>query len=245
MKKILSLVLVALMVASLCACGTNTETNPNTNPGTTPAPTTTANKTPDGPAVINVNEYLADLANWEIDDDFCLQHENGKMSFKCTTPGESMAAMLKVPAKNVTYKFTLTVDALGDDVVGAENWWDAELLFLARASVAGPGWRDDGSQTGYSITSFGEMKKVYIGRSGKDDLGEFDWNIADGQPHDIEFSVVSNEDDTVVTITLKVDGVVIGTVEDDGSEIKNDRPGSYPNEGNLVIRAKWVGITVG
>lgn len=245
MKKILSLVLVALMVASLCACGTNTETTPGPNPGTTPAPTTTANKTPDGPAVINVNEYLADLANWEIDDDFCLQHENGKMSFKCTTPGESMAAMLKVPAKNVTYKFTLTVDALGDDVVGAENWWDAELLFLARASVAGPGWRDDGSQTGYSITSWGEMKKVCIGRAGKDDLAEFDWNIADGQPHDIEFSVVSNEDDTVVTITLKVDGVVIGSVEDDGSEIKNDRPGSYPNEGNLVIRAKWVGITVG
>ena len=45
--------------------------------------------------------------------------------------------------------------------------------------------------------------------------------------------------------TLKVDGEVIGTFEDDGSIIKNERPGKYPNEGNLVIRAKWVGISVG
>ena len=248
MKKILSLVLAVLMLAAtLCACGgtdTPTTTAPKQNPTT--APTTTGG-TPDpaGPVVINVSEYLANLDKWEIDDDFGLKHENNKMSFLTTDPGESMAAMLKVPAKNVTYKFNITVDALGDGVVGADNWWDAELMFLARASVAGPGWRDDGSQTGYSITSWGEMKYVCIGRSGKDDLAEFEWNIADGNPHEIEFSVVSNDDDSVVTITLKVDGEVIGVVEDDGSAIKNDRPASYPEAGNLVIRAKWVGITIG
>ena len=240
MKKVISLVLVVLMLAAtLCAC---TQPDAGASSSTT-KPNEPAD--PNAPVVINVSDYLANLDQWEIDDDYLLKHENNKMTFNTIEPGESIAAMLKVPAKNVTYKFTITVDSLGTGVVGAENWWDAELMFLARASVAGPGWRDDGSQTGYSITSWGEMKEVCLGRSGKDDLATFEWNIADGQPHEIEFSVVSNADDTVVTITLKVDGEVIGSFEDDGSQIKNERPGKYPEAGNLVIRGKWIGITIG
>ena len=233
MKKLLSLVLAVLMLAAtLCAC-----TGPADDGSKTP-------EQPEGPEVIDVNAALADESKWEFDcEDVAIK--DGKLVFDTVDYGSFAAAMLKQPAKNATWKFTVTVNSLGDGVVGHSDWWDAELLFLARSSVAGPGWRDDGSQTGYSITSWGEMKEVCIGRAGKDDLATFEWNIADGQPHEIELSVVSNEDDSVVTITLKVDGQVIGTVEDDGSEIKNDRPASYPDAGNLTIRAKWVAITIG
>ena len=254
MKKILSLTLVVLMlVAMLCACSENPTNNPSTDPDPTPgAGSQETDPTDDSGnnggddssdvVVIDVSDYLSDSSKWEFDSEYAFV-KDGKLEYDNEGFGDFAAAMLTEAAKNVTYKITLTVNGIPSGLDDS-NWWDSELLIMGRSSIAGPGWRDDGSQTGYCLTSWGDLSEVCIGRAGKDDLATVEWNINDGQPHEIELSVVSNEDDSVVTITLVVDGVELAKVEDDGSQIKNDRPASYPNAGNLTIRAKWVDITV-
>jgi hypothetical protein len=72
-----------------------------------------------------------------------------------------------------------------------------------------------------------------------DAFGTFQANIGDGQAHDIEFTVVNNEDGTV-SLKLVIDGNVIAEVVDDGTKSKNDRPTLYPDAGGLTIRAKWL-----
>ena len=125
------------------------------------------------------------------------------------------------------------------------TWWDSELLIIARSSIAATSWYDDGTQTGYTLTSWGDMSTVFIGRAGYDDaFGEYEWNVNDGEPHAVELSVVNNEDNTAVTVTLVVDGVEIASVVDDGTQIKNDRPGLYPDAGGLTIRCKWLEATI-
>ena len=124
------------------------------------------------------------------------------------------------------------------------TWWDSELMILARSSLLAPGWED--GQTGYSLTAWGDMKQVAIGRAGHDDaFGFIDWNVADGQEHEIEFSLTNNEDDTEVTIVLKMDGETVFETVDDGSIVKEDRIPLFPEGGNLTIRSKYLQVTVG
>lgn len=122
---------------------------------------------------------------------------------------------------------------------------DSEFLVVARSTIAGNSWQDDGSQKGYTLTAWGDMSEVCIGRCGYDDaFGTFQWNIADGEAHAIEFTVENNADNTQVTITLVVDGVEIAKVVDDGSLVKNERPNLYPDAGGLTIRCKWLDATI-
>lgn len=246
MKKVISLVLVVLMLAAtLCAC-----TQPDAGASST---TTKPNEPadPNAPVVINVNSFVSDTANWEFDDDYNLKTEGGKIVFNTTEAGEFMAGMLKKPAKDVTYKFTITVNELPE---GAEEltpedgaYWDIEMFIIARASVPAGTWPGSGDQTGYCLSSWGGLGKVAIGRCGYDNAcGEFEWNIADGQPHEVEFTVKDNADGTV-NIILVVDGTEIANVVDNGAPRadKPERPTKYPDAGNLVIRTKYMKVTIG
>lgn len=261
MKKILSLVLAVLMLATvLCACGNTNPTTAGKQPaGSTPAATQPkatdpkpTDPKPTEPAgnenVINVNDFLNDRANWAFDNDEVagelLTLENGKMHFDTNFPGDLVAAMLKQSQQNGTYKFTLTINALSDGY--EDNWYDTELIIITRAAKAGTSWYDDLSQTGYTISAWGDMSKFCLGRCGYDDaFGEFEWNVNDGQPHEIEITTTNSEDGKSVEIVVTVDGVEVARATDDGSKIKKERPGLYPDEGYLVIRAKWMEITVG
>lgn len=263
MKRILSLVLAAMMVATmLCACTaadpTKAPTNAPTNAPTqapTQKPTTPATPTepkPTEPAgqegVINVNDFLNDRANWIFDNDEVagelLTLADGKMHFDTNFPGDLVAAMLNKPQQNGSYKFTLTINGLAEGY--ADNWYETELIIITRASKAGTSWYDDLSQTGYTISAWGDMSTFCLGRCGYDDaFGEFEWNVNDGQPHEIEIITTNSEDNKTVEIVVLVDGAEVARATDDGSKIKKERPGLYPDAGNLVIRAKWMEITVG
>lgn len=255
MKKILSLVLAVLMLATvLCACG-NTEPTTTGKPqgeqpaGSTPAATnkpteapTAAPTEPAGDAAINVDEFVGDAANWEFDTDLC-EIVNGKLHFDTNFPGDYCAAMLKKPQTNGTYKLTLTVNALAD----FEDMYMTELFIIARAAYAGTTWNgEDCGQTGYTISAWGDLSEFCLGRCGYDDaFGTFKWNINDGKPHVIEITTTNNADNTAVEIVVTIDGEEVARAIDDGTKIKKERPNLYPNEGNLVIRAKWMEITVG
>lgn len=241
MKKVISLVLVVLMLAAtLCAC-----TQPDAGASSTTKPDPTDPSTPAGPEVVDVNALLK-AENWEFDEEEVLKWEDGKMTFDCSTDPDYnyMAGMLKKPLLNATYKFTLTVNQVVEDA----DPWDVELLFIARGSVAGSSWNDDGSRTGYTLTYWAaDPNKVSIGRCGYDSsCGSFEFNVFDGQPHEIEFTVMDTEDGKV-KIILKVDGAVVADVIEEGAvrEDKPDRPLKYPEAGNLVIRAKNMSITIG
>lgn len=251
MKKILSLALAVLMLLTLAACG---EEKPEgtTAPAETKAPVettapvveTTAPVVENENKVITVSEYFADDSKWEDDGGY---HERtaDKLFFDNFMAGDYAALRLKEEAQNVTYKFKLTISQLAPVSMDDWTWWDSELLIIARSAIPAASWYDDGSQTGYTLTSWGDMSSVFIGRCGYDDaFGEFQWNVNDGQPHDIELSVVNNEDNTQVTITLIVDGTEIASVVDDGTKIKNDRPGLYTEAGGLTIRCKWLEATI-
>lgn len=236
MKKILSLTLALLMVfAMLTACDSEPkETDPKETEPAAPA----------GPTVINVADFIADDAKWE-DDGGYHDRKDGKIHFDNFSAGDYCALRLNEQAQDVTYKFKVTINELAPVSMDDFTWWDSELLVIARSGIAGSSWNDDGTQVGYTLTSWGDMSSVFIGRCGYDDaFGEFQWNINDGQPHDIELTVVNNEDNTQVTITLLVDGVQVASVVDDGSKVKNERPALYPNAGGLTIRCKWLDAVV-
>ena len=169
---------------------------------------------------------------------------DGKLHFNTNFPGDYCAAMLKQPIQNGTFRFTLTVNALSENYT--EFWWDTELIIIARASRPGPSWYDDRSQTGYTISSWGDLSEFCLGRCGYDDaFGVFSWNINDGQSHVIEITTINNADNTAVEVIVTVDGEEIARVVDDGTLVKKERPNLYPDAGNLVIRAKWMEITIG
>ena len=266
MKRILSLVLAVMMLATvLCACEPAAPTTAAKQPnGSTPAATQAkptdpkptdpkpTEPKPSEPAgeegVINVNDFLNDRGNWIFDDDEVagelLTLEGGKMHFDTNFPGDLVAAMLNKPQQNGSYKFTLTINALAESY--EDNWYETELIIIARASRAGTSWYDDLSQTGYTISAWGDMSKFCLGRCGYDDaFGEFEWNVNDGQPHEIEIITTNSEDNKSVEIVVLVDGAEVARATDDGSKIKKERPALYPDAGNLVIRAKWMEITVG
>ncbi len=249
MKKILSLVLAALMVATmLCACATSTETQPNgTQAPTTQAPTTQAPTTtqpaPQGPAVVTLADYMADDSKWE-DDGGYFTRDNGQIFFDNFSAGDYAAVRMTEAYQDVTYKFNVTINKLAPVSMEDWTWWDSEFCVIARSTLAASSWQDDGSQKGYTLTWWGDMSKVVIGRCGMDDaFGEFDANIGDGQAHDIEFTVINNADGTV-SLKLVIDGNVIADVVDDGTKSKNDRPTLYPDAGGLTIRAKWLEAVV-
>ena len=251
MKKILSMVLAVLMVAAmLCACGnTNpTTTKPNTdtpNPTTTqkPAPTTTVAPAPAGPDVVTLSDYFANKDAWEDDGGYFTLSDD-QIFFDNFSAGDYAAVRLTEAHQNVTYKFNVTINKLAPVSMDDWTWWDSELCIIARSTIAGNSWQDDGSQKGYTLTAWGDMNEVCIGRCGYDDaFGTFKWNLGDGQAHDIEFTVINNEDGTV-TLKLVVDGNLIAEVVDDGSKVKNERPNLYPDAGGLTIRCKWLEATV-
>jgi len=253
MKKILSLVLAVLMLATLlCACEPAANPNTTTKPqgeqpaGSTPAATQKPTEAPTNPAgdsnVINADDFLGDAANWEFDTDL-YEFVDGKLHFDTNFPGDYCAAMLKKPQTNGTYKLTLTVNELAD----FEDMYMTELFIIARAAYAGTAWSgEDCGQTGYTISAWGDLSEFCLGRCGyADAFGTFKWNINDGKPHVIEITTTNNADNTAVEIVVTIDGEEVARATDDGSKIKKERPNLYPNEGNLVVRAKWMDITVG
>ncbi len=253
MKKILCLVLAALMLcAMLTACNSSDtqETDPKetqsqqTEPQGTEPQETEPQAAISENTVITVADYIADDSKWE-DDSGYHDRKDGKIHFDNFMAGDYCALRLTEEAQNVTYKFKLTINQLAPVSMDDWTWWDSELLIIARSSIPAASWYDDGTQQGYTLTSWGDMSSVFIGRCGYDDaFGEFAWNVNDGQAHDIELSVVNNEDNTQVTVTLLVDGVEIASIVDDGSKVKNERPALYPDAGGLTIRCKWLDATI-
>ncbi len=255
MKKILCLILAAVMLcAVLTACAEEKQPTNSTPTQSKPAPSQSkpepsqSKPQPSTPAskntVIKVSDYIANDAKWE-DDGGEHSREAGKIHFDNFMAGDYCALRLKEEAKNVTYKFRVTISELAPVSMDDWTWWDSELAIIARSTMAASSWQEDGSQKGYTLTSWGDMKTVFIGRCGYDDaFGEFAWNINDGTPHDIELTVENNDDNTQVTITLVVDGVEIASVVDDGSKVKEDRPNLYPDAGGLTIRCKWLDATI-
>ena len=248
MKKILSLVLAALMVAAmLCACTTNTETKPNgTQAPTTQKPTEKPTE-PQGPQidVVTLSDYFANKALWE-DDGGYFDMTDDQIFFDNFSAGDYAAVRLTEAHQNVTYKFNVTINKLAPVSMDDWTWWDSEFCVIARSTIPGSSWQEDGSQKGYTLTWWGDMKTVVIGRCGYDEAcGSFDANIGDGQPHDIEFTVINNADGTV-SLKLVIDGNVVADVIDECKprEDKPDRPTCYPDAGGLTLRAKWLELIV-
>jgi len=202
-----------------------------------------AGAAPEAPITVtelNIDEHM-DAAKWTFNGEKAAI-ENGQLNLPAI--GDTAAAMLNESAQNASFKFTLTINEVPADCY--DKWWDTELLFIARSSLAEKSWSDDFAQTGYTLTSWGDMTEWFIGRAGNDDLsGKIVLNIADGQPHEIEMKVVNNADNTAVTVTLIVDGEQVAEIVDDGTAIKNDRPALYPDAGNFTVRAKNMDITLG
>lgn len=255
MKKKMTLAMATALLAALLlsACGSQQPTQTTTQPTTettqptetTQAPETTQPEADNGEAkTIVLSDYFSQEDVWE-DDGGDVYVEEDHILFDNGYMGDFSTLMLKEEAKNVTYRFTLKLENIPTDLSVEEGtWWDSELMILARSSLLAPGWED--GQTGYSLTAWGDMKQVAIGRAGHDDaFGMIDWNVADGQEHEIEFSLTNNEDDTQVTIVLKIDGETVFETVDDGSIVKEDRIPLFPEGGNLTIRSKYLQVTVG
>ena len=263
MKKVISLVLAVLMLVSLlCACAPadngskpTASTPAGNNGGNTGDNGNNGGNTGDNGAndgnVINVNNYTNDMTKWEFDDDYALELKDGKMVFN-TIPGEFMAAMLTETVLDGAYKFTLTINELPEGVeelTPADGaYWDTEFFIIARASVPGSTW-SGGEQTGYCISSWADMSTFCLGRAGADDAlaTDVEWNVNDGQPHDIQIGTKNIEKDgkTAVEVTVYVDGQLVVSAIDEGQNCREGRPEMYPEAGNLVIRSKNMKITVG
>lgn len=272
-KKLMTTLLVALMcIALLCACTPNnpSETpnqsdnkdnvDPNPSGNQDDAGSTGGQEDPDpstgddepdpsigedesGIKTINISDYLGNADIWE-DDGGDVYIEEDHILFDNAMAGDYAALRLTEQAQDVTYKFTIKLSDLPAVSKDDGTWYDAELIIVGRSAVAGNSYQS-GEQTGYCLTSWGDMGKVYIGRAGYDDaFGSVLWNINDGEEHEIEFTLVNNEDDTQVSITLKVDGEVLFEGVDDGSKVKNDRTALYPEAGGLTIRCKYFEATV-
>lgn len=225
MKKLLAILLsMALCVCVLAACGGDGGEK-------------------GGAKTINVSDYLSQDV-WEDDGGFVTVSGDGIVFDDCYA-GEYAALRLKETADDATWKFNLQLteipEGLSED---AGNWWDAELCIVVRSAVAGSGYAS-GEQTGYTITCWGDMSTVYLGRSGYDDaFGSFSWPCGDGKPHDVEITATNNADKTAVTVKLVVDGTVIAEVTDDGSLVKEGRTNLFPDAGGLTIRCKYVAAAV-
>lgn len=256
-KLMTTLLALVLCMALVCACGT-----PDEQETTTGAPQTTqAPETPEVPETTEPQEtpavsadngelkeiVLADYFGQEVweDDGGDVYVEEDHILFDNAFMGDFASLRMTETAQNVTYKFTLQLNEIPTDLsVDEGTWWDSELLILGRSALAAPGWEE--GQTGYSLTAWGDMSEVFIGRSGHDDaFGSIQWNVNDGEPHDIEFSLINNEDNTAVTIKLVVDGEVVFETVDDGSIVKEDRTPLFPDAGGLTIRCKYVQATIG
>lgn len=247
-KKIIALLLAALMCCTLlCACSGTQDENPN--PSEDPQPS--ESKTPEGSQSvqtgevkeIKVSDYFSQEALWEDDGgDFTMDAD--KLVLNNAFMGDFSTLQLKEEAQNVTYKFTIQLSDIPTTLsVDEGTWWDAELMILGRSTLAAPGWED--GQTGYSLTAWGDMSEVYIGRAGHDDaFGSVKWGIEDCEPHDIAFSLINNEDNTEVTIRLSVDGEVIFETVDDGSIIKDGKTPLFPEPGTLTLRCKYLKATI-
>ncbi len=257
MKKLIALLLALTMVFALAACGTTepapTEAKPTEAAPTEAAPTEEPTEAPTeaeqpGEEVTGepVEVVLADYFSQDVweDDGGDVYVEEDHILFDNAFMGDFSALYLTETAQNVTYKFSLQLEEIPTDIsVDEGTWWDAELLILGRSAIAAPGWEE--GQTGYSLTAWGDMSEVFIGRAGHDDaFGSIQWNVTDGQPHDIEFSLQNNEDSTTVTITLTVDGEVVFETVDDGSIVKEGRTPLFPEAGGLTIRCKYVQATI-
>jgi hypothetical protein len=169
-----------------------------------------------------------------------------QLFFDNFSAGDYAAVRLTEAHQNVTYKFNVTINKLAPVSMDDWTWWDSEFCVIARSTIPGSSWQEDGSQKGYTLTWWGDMKTVVIGRCGYDEAcGSFDANIGDGQPHDIEFTVINNADGTV-SLKLVIDGNVVADVIDECKprEDKPDRPTCYPDAGGLTLRAKWLELIV-
>ena len=161
-----------------------------------------------------------------------------------TMNGEFMAGMLTETVLDGAYKFTLTINEIEQDV----DYWDTEFFIIARASEAAGTW-SGGVQTGYCISSWGDMSTFCLGRAGSDDAfaTDVEWNVNDGEAHEIIIGTKNIEKDgkTAVEVTVYVDGELIFTAIDEGQNGREGRPNMYPEAGNLVIRSKNMKITIG
>lgn len=264
-KKLMTTLLVALMcIALLCACTPN---NPSETPNQSddkgnvdPNPSGNqddANSTgdqvepepstgEDEPDIktIKVSDYLGNADAWEDDGgDVTISAE--KILFSNFYAGDFSSVRLTEAAADATWEYTVQVkkipEGLSED---AGDWWDAEFLTVIRSALPGGSYLD-GEQTGYTITSWGDLSTVYIGRAGYDDaFGYVAWPIGDGQPHVISFTAENNEDNTVVHLTLAVDGEVVFECDDDGSLVKKERVSLYPDAGGLTLRCKYLEVEV-
>jgi len=196
-----------------------------------------------GEQLINVGDYLADASAWDVNGEN-VQISNAGVVFGTTEAGQVAAVRLNKESQNSTIKFSLQFTDI-DNTLSMEEftWWDSEFLCLLRSALADKGYTD--GQRGYSITSWGDMSSFYLGRSGYDDaFGEFSWPMADGKAHDFEISLENNEDNTAVTITIKIDGTEVAKVVDDGSKVKEGRPALFPEAGGVTFRCLNLGATV-
>ena len=252
MKKVLSLVMAVLMLAAvLCACAApNAGTTPTTTQKPAPTDPTGTSSTNNGgnetnPVVVNLADYFADKAKWEDDGGF-FDMTAEQIHFDNFSAGDYAALRMTEAYKDVTYKFNVTINQLAPVSMDDWTWWDSEFCVIARSTLAASSWQEDGSQKGYTLTWWGDMTQVVIGRCGYDEAcGTFDANIGDGQPHDIEFTVKSNADGSV-SLKLVIDGTVVADVVDTGAprSDKPDRPTSYPDASGITLRAKWLDLIV-
>jgi|LFRM01.2.fsa_nt_gb hypothetical protein len=191
--------------------------------------------------VVQVGDYFGDPAAWENNGDAYTLTADG---LTLNPGGDKVAVRLNKEVQNAVFKFTLKLTDIKTDLSEEEGtWWDSEFLCLLRSALADKGWTD--GQRGYSLTSWGDMNTFYLGRSGYDDaFGKYEWPLGDGQPHDFEITLQNSEDNSKVTITVKIDGKEVASVVDDGSLVKQDRPALYPEAGGLTFRAKNIGVVI-
>lgn len=195
-----------------------------------------------GSKTITLADYYNAADVWEVNGEGCSVNADG-ISFATVGSGESAAVRLAEKVQNGEYRFNLQFTQLAPVSMDDWTWWDSEFLCLFRSSLADKGFTD--GQTGYSITSWGDMSTFFLGRSGYDDaFGEFEWPMGDGQPHDFVVTLQNNDSNTAVTITVEIDGTVVATVTDDGSLVKEDRVSLFPDEGGLTFRCLYLGAEV-
>jgi len=207
--------------------------------GDVAAATTTAS----AEGLVKVSDYLTDASAWEINGENVTVSDAGVV-FNTTESGQVAAVRLNKESQNETIKFTLQFTDI-DNTLSMEDytWWDSEFLCLLRSALADKGFTD--GQRGYSITSWGDMSTFYLGRSGYDDaFGEFKWPMADGKAHDFEITLQNNDDNTEVTITVKIDGTEVAKVVDDGSKVKEGRTPLFTEAGGVTFRCLNLGATV-
>lgn len=245
MKKYIAIALAIITCVTMFTACTPKEESTNSqapSTSTTPAQPSTTNNTSAEQKIV-VADYLSKEV-WE-DDGGDVTISDDKILFSNFFAGDFAAVRMKETADDTTWEYTVQVkkrpEGLSED---AGDWWDAEFLTIIRSAVAGGSYLD-GEQTGYTITSWGDLGTVYIGRAGYDDaFGYVAWPIGDGQPHVVSFSAKNNESKTVVHLTLAVDGEVIFECDDDGSLVKKERVSLYPDAGGLTIRCKYLEVEI-